>query len=273
MKPGLNMPRLLGELEQEVDDFSRVTSPNDAFATKDPEAYFASAQWALNRIKLALLAARRDRIETILDLPSGYGRVLRMLRAAFPDARVTACDIDKDAVDFCAGELGAIPVYSTPTPADIPLDGTFDLIWCGSLLTHVDEAAWSGFLRLFADHLTPGNLLVFTTLGPFVADQQIHSPNTYGLTAEQVEAIVEDYRRTGFGYRDYKWDKFYRDRSLPENYGIALASPSWVCSRLEEIGKFDLLTYTAGGWGRRWGPYRRPLATTPQDVIGCIRRA
>src|SRR3989442_1633903 len=115
----LDMPKLLSEFEQEVGACSKVTSPNDAFAAKDPEAYFASGQWALNRIKPALLAARGERIETILDLPSGYGRVLRVLRAAFSDARITACDIDKDAVDFCAGELGAIPVYSTPTPAAI----------------------------------------------------------------------------------------------------------------------------------------------------------
>ena len=265
------MPRLLGVLEQEVSGYITDTSPSEPFAKREPDAYFASAQWAMNRIRLALLAARKEDLNTILDLPCGFGRVLRMLKAGFPNAQITACDIDKEAVDFCAATFDAIPVYSTQDPDKIPIRDTFDLIWCGSLLTHVDEVAWEGFLRFFASLLAPGGILVFTALGPFVADEQLHGPNPYGLGDDQVKAIVTAYRQTGFGYCDYQPKEWHRRRSLPLHYGIALASPSWVCSRLEATGHFDLLTYTAGGWGTRWGAARGALATAAQDFVGCIR--
>ena len=262
---------LFEEFERDVPNVIDELSPDEEWAHQVPEAYFASGQWAFRRIKLAMLAAGISTFENILDLPSGYGRVLRVLKAAFPDATLTACDIHAPAVDFCARVFGATPVYSTERPEEIPLEGPFDLLWCGSLLTHVDKPEWDSFLQCFQSVLRPGGLLVFTTTGPFVAEEQIHSSDSpYGITAEQRDSIVKSYRETGFGYCDYEYGDHLRDISLPPNYGIALASPKWVCTKLEPR-KFDLLTYSAGGWGSRWGEFRPSLATAAQDVIGCIR--
>ena len=55
----------------------------------------------------------KTEVRKILDLPCGYGRVLRMIHAAFPRATIHACNLNKDAVDFCAATFGAIPVYSS----------------------------------------------------------------------------------------------------------------------------------------------------------------
>ena len=60
-------------------------------------------------------------VKRILDLPCGHGRVLRYLSAAFPEAEITACDIMREGVDFCASTFGAIPVYSQDDPQQIPL--------------------------------------------------------------------------------------------------------------------------------------------------------
>ena len=80
----------------------------------------------------------------ILDFPCGHGRVLRYLRAEFPQAEITACDLLRDGVDFCAANFGAIPVYSDPDPSRIGLPrDAFDLIWVGSLFTHFDAARWA----------------------------------------------------------------------------------------------------------------------------------
>ena len=96
--------------------------------------------------------------ERILDLPSGHGRALRYLQAEYPEADLTACDIIRGAVEFCAETFGATPVYGKEDPADIEL-GTYDLIWCGSLVTHVDAPRWDDFLDLFENALEPGGLL------------------------------------------------------------------------------------------------------------------
>src|SRR5204863_8296827 len=98
---------LLRQLEREAPGMSEAMSPRRGRLF--PDAYFATSQWALQPIRLALLAARRDRVGRILDLPCGYGRVMRAIRAEFPEAHITACDIDPHAVDFCAETFGATP--------------------------------------------------------------------------------------------------------------------------------------------------------------------
>ena len=106
-----------------------------------------------------MLFAGRDALGRILDLPCGHGRVLRVLRAAFPGAELTACDIDRDAVDLLLGHLEQEPFTHARTPGPFRFPGEFDLIWCGSLLTHLDQPMWVRFLQLFRSVLAPGGIL------------------------------------------------------------------------------------------------------------------
>jgi tRNA1(Val) A37 N6-methylase TrmN6 len=109
-------------------DFIREVSPQDGMNVSTDDVYFGYGLGALAYIRLALQAAGADEPRNILDLPSGHGRVLRMLKAAFPDAELTACDLDRGAVDFCAKTFGAIPAYSAEDPTDLRLTGDYDLI-------------------------------------------------------------------------------------------------------------------------------------------------
>ena len=43
-----------------------------------------------------------EEVARLLDLPCGHGRVMRYLRAAFPRAEITGCDLLRDGVDHCA---------------------------------------------------------------------------------------------------------------------------------------------------------------------------
>jgi SAM-dependent methyltransferase len=62
--------------------------------------YFYCGRSALGAIRLALAAAGTSKVRSILDLPCGHGRVLRVLKAAFPEAELHACDLDRTGVDF-----------------------------------------------------------------------------------------------------------------------------------------------------------------------------
>jgi SAM-dependent methyltransferase len=119
-----------------VDDTEivRAVSPRDDMFEGSFENYLEKGRDALRLISLAALAMPKTGFQRILDLPCGYGRVLRVLRAAFPRAEITACDIDAAGVDYCAETFGVTPVYSDPDPSRVDLGGPFDLIWCGSLL-------------------------------------------------------------------------------------------------------------------------------------------
>jgi len=95
-------------IDSPVDKMNRNISPDDDMYQGNDDHYFGVAESALQCIDAALQHAKRDRkkIKKILDLPCGYGRVLRILRAAFPRARIVACDILKEGVDFCVSECG-----------------------------------------------------------------------------------------------------------------------------------------------------------------------
>jgi SAM-dependent methyltransferase len=237
------------------------------------EDYLETGQWIVERIHRTLSLAGKEDVSRILDLPCGYGRVARWLRADFPRARLVVCDIDREAVDFCAKTFDAKPVYSAEKPQDIDVPGRFDLIWCGSLVTHLDRPGWIDFLRFFESILKPGGVLVFTTQGRFVADKFHRAGKRQDLTDEQSAALLRSYDEHGFGYTDYEDTQALDSLSLPHNYGLTLASPSWVCRLLEEhTRKLDLLSYTGGGFGMRWGaPIVPSNGLNAQDFVSCIR--
>ena len=134
------------------------------------------------------------------------------------------------------------------------MEGRFDLIWCGSLLTHLDREDWSGFLRFFESVLVPGGVLLFTTHGRFAADRLRNSIMRFGVAPDEIEGFVADFDREGFGFRDYPHLK-------GEGLGVSLASPAWVSGLLEECPSLHLLFYSETGHGRAW---------SGQDLVGCV---
>lgn len=155
----------------------------------------------------------------VLDLPCGHGRVLRALAAAYPGAQLTASDIDRDGVDFCARRFGAQPVYSSAAIGSVDLPGEQDLVWCGSLATHLDEAATRALIAKLASTLAPGGRLAVTTHGRSVADRIRCGEADYQLDAPGVERLLAGYDTNGFGYADYAWSP---------GYGVSLIAPEWM---------------------------------------------
>jgi len=248
---------LLGRYPQVITEIS----PRDHMYASGRERYFDFGKMALDVIRHAFLLAGKHRPERILDLPSGHGRVLRTLKAEYPDAQLTACDIDRDAVEFCAKTFGAVPVYSRENPREIVLGGTFDLIWCGSLLTHLHESLWDPFLDLFENALDIGGILVVTVSGRAIADilRDPVAGEMYMAPAARRKAILKAYGRDGFGYADYAFaDDVRESLSLPRSFGISLSEPSFVCSRLGRRRRLRLLSYSEVAWGN-------------QDAFACVR--
>ncbi len=246
------MSELRELFEQEIIDVPTEISPNDIMwkSKHDVDHYYRAGQLAVRCIKIAMLLAGKEDFTSILDLPCGHGREIRTIKAAFSNAKVTACDIDQDGVDFCARAFDATPVYSKEQPDQIQISSNFDLIWCGSLLTHLNADRWAGFLALFESLLIPGGILVFTTHGRYVAKRLRGNHSDYGLTPRAIQDVLEGYDRSGFGYGDYPHQT---------DYGISLAAPSWGCLQVEKLPNLRLLNYTEQGWNNH------------QDVIACVK--
>jgi SAM-dependent methyltransferase len=231
-------------------------SPEDTLYRPDPKGYVGLGLGALRCIKLALLAAGKEKVERILDLPCGYGRVLRVLRAAFPQAELTAADRNAGAITFCKETFGAVPVFLKEHPENIRLRGRFDLIWCGSFFQRFDQARWAALLRLFESRLRPRGILVFTTNGRWIADKVKEGKRDFGLSPEALAALLEPFEHTGFGYTGPPPGK---------TYGTALSSPEWVCALLRRESTLRLLSFAERGWARHYDKMGQ------EDCIACIR--
>jgi CBS domain-containing protein/SAM-dependent methyltransferase len=215
----LSHARIRRELGPALANLSMELSPDEEMLEGSRMIYLGTAVDALACIKRALEAAGTTSVGSILDFACGHGRVLRVLKAVFPDATLAVCDINRDGVDFCARTFGARPFYSAEDPADIQIEGKYDLIWCGSLLTHLDSPRWAPFLELWRSLLSPSGLFVFTTHGRSAADGLASGQNSFWITDDEIETMLRDYERDGFGYADY------RHRS---GYGISICSREWT---------------------------------------------
>ncbi len=207
-------------------------SPNDEMFRADPDDYFAVAETAIAQIGHAMTLTGRTDCQRILDLPCGHGRVLRALRAVFADAELTACDTNRDGVDFCAAQFGASPVYSTADPREIPLDGTFDLIWVGSLLTHLDASRCRAFLRFFCDRLAPDGLLLVSTHGRNAVRRWPHDDS-------RLAQIRSDFQTKGFGYADH---------AGTTGYGTSAFTAAWLADELYRRDDVMLIGYAERGF-------------------------
>jgi SAM-dependent methyltransferase len=231
----------------------RTISPNDEMFTNEAH-YFYSGENALTNIENALTIAEfPSPPKRILDFPCGHGRVLRYLRARYPNAEITACDLNRDGVDFCEATFGAIPVYSDNDPSVIPLPkDTFDLIWVGSLLTHFDHARWTQFLTFFRSLLKPGGMLVFSTHGRYTFARMVDGEHSYAISERDFPEVRDQFESCGFGYADYDWSP---------NYGSSFATAAWVCQLLASIPDFRLIACSELAWDKH------------HDIFACIRDA
>src|SRR3990170_788832 len=219
----------------------RNISPLDDMFQGNIEHYFHVGDSAIQCIMTALSTAGKNpkEINNILDFPCGYGRVLRYLRTTFPEANISACDLDRGAVDFCAETFGARPVYSDKNVSNINISGTFDLIWVGSLFTHLDLNKWGNFIDLFNNLLNPGGLLIITLHGPQVLQNIISESNSYGLNPKELSALKKQYVQKQFGYVNYP--NF-------DGYGISISTPANSLNIFRKYSNLEVISYHERAW-------------------------
>lgn len=225
----------------------RTLAPHDGMLAKDADAtltdqYFDLGRRALELIHFSSELCDKPHYPDILDLPCGHGRVLRWLRAHYGYANITACDLDRGGVDFCAQQFGAKPVYSLPDLHQLPFRSQFDLIWVGSLVTHLRRDRWLATLDCLVKWTRECGVIVFTTQGRTVSSLLARGRRN---VAENIDkpALLEEYARTGFAYQRYF------ESNAEEDYGLALSSPEWVMRTLQRYPDVIMRAYLEEAWG------------------------
>lgn len=205
------------------------------------ESYARLGRQAVDLIDEAVeLAGRRGSLEHALDLGCGHGRVLRVLRERHPELSITACDLDREAVTFCAREFAAVPLLGSEDFEAIPFDD-YDLVWMGSLLTHLPTERWHQLASVIGAILRPEGVVVFSTHG----EQALHQLDHYGpgLEARRLE-IVEPLRRSGHVYVPYR-------HYSGDTYGVAFHTTDDVDDTIVSAlgGASRRLLFRSAGWG------------------------
>jgi SAM-dependent methyltransferase len=153
----------------------------------------------------------------VLDFGCGCGRTLRWLIERYPGTQFYGADVDLQAIEWCARNLGkGIYVNGQPEP---PLPFTsrqFDMVYCVSVFTHLDEQMQDRWLVEIQRILKPGGILILTVHGDRTAA---------GLDDEEA---VQIFRDSGFTHK--------RSRKLsgilPDWYNTSWHSRSYILGRV-----------------------------------------
>lgn len=187
------------------------------FDATAPDRYLRAGANAYAAIKRLLTLHGKGQPENILDFGCGHGRVMRWLRAAWPTANIVGADVGEAGVSFCA-ELFS----STEAVCGVDFDrlGPFagqDLIWSGSVFTHLLETDSRRLFQHFRDWLVPGGIALFSSHGRAAAR------NMEWGTIDYTDGLGHDHLLREFSSGRYGFTAY---RETP-NYGVSLIPSSY----------------------------------------------
>ncbi len=182
---------------------------------------------------------------SIVDFACHYGRVLRCLRAALPNTKLYACDIDREAVDFCVKEFDCLPLYCSWDVQEMIIRETHDFIYCISLLTHTRKEYFSQVIRLWEKMLQPGGLLLFTFLGEDYIGQWSSGKLDHYLPSRvdplTLQRKVAEFQKSGHTF--YGYTTGYSDI---DDYGIGFINKELIENEIQSHAGLKLQELISG---------------------------
>lgn len=218
----------------------------------NPDYYFSVGWSAMVSIYSAMCLANKSEVGSVLDFACGSGRVTRWLKAAFPDALVVASDLREDSLCFIEKEFDAKPWLSNVDIYSLEPSVPFDVIWCGSLLTHLSKEGASEVISKFCEWLKPGGVAVFTTHGRGVISRQDSGRSKY-IDEEKYNNVLTGLNKFGYGYEDY---------SNRAGIGFSISTLSWAVNKLTRRDDVRLLMAGESLWANHHdviGIWKKPV--------------
>lgn len=249
----------MSELRDRLATASREVSPFDTMyheiQREDKSWYFTNAQETFTFLNMyfGLLGKDLASFRTVLDYGSGFGRLTRYFVALFGADNVIACDTSTRAVDFVTATLGCIGTYAQPPFNRIEFPKKAELIFAGSLFTHISLAGWREVLDLFAQSLSPGGYVVMTTAGEHVVRDLQAGGRRFGIGETEAASLASTFDREGFAFAGYPDGADPTGRK--KQAGRCVASNAWVSSFVERETPFRVKAFLERGWSNRQDIY------------------
>lgn len=172
-----------------------------------------------------------DQIHSALDFGCGCGRLLLEAVRRWPHVQWVGSDVDARGIQWCAEHLRGARVLVNPPLPPLPFaNGQFDLIWCGSVFTHLDEGRQDAWLAELCRTLAPGGHLLASVHGPRcwgglprTTVRQIRDRGFVFARTGGDEGIHPEWYQAAWHTSDYiqsHWSRFVEiTRYLPEGFG------------------------------------------------------
>jgi SAM-dependent methyltransferase len=145
-------------------DSSHHTSPmaDSVYALR---SYLAVTDQNVGELEDVLNEAGRPfaEIPSFLEFACGHGRMTRFLVHRLDPARITVSDINPSAVAFTSETFGVRGFCSVKDPRDLDQEDQYEVVFVGSLFTHLSLRYWEAWLQRLYSLVSPGGLLIFTT--------------------------------------------------------------------------------------------------------------
>ena len=168
----------------------------------------------LQRIGIGLENASR-----VLDFGCGSGRTLAWLIEQYPATQFYGADVDKEAIEWCRRNLAGAKYVSNSADPPLPFEASyFDVIYCISVFTHLDEGKQDLWLAEMKRILKPGGALVLTVHGERTA--QALDRDSAGLFRDRGFVHLRSRKLSGM---------------LPEWYNTSWHSRSYIVTRLKRV--------------------------------------
>lgn len=215
----------------------RALSPGDSMFQGNAEHYFSCGELALRVIQNVVSVAGVITPRHILDYGSGAGRVTRWIKAAYPASSISACDTREQDMNFLRDVMGINAWRVDPGHFEIG-QKQFDLIWVGSVITHLPETRARKLIVDLLSALRPDGLLILSYHGQFAVDRHDNTAFKY-IHEEGWQKIKRDYLADGYGYADYEGQ---------HGYGISVCGPDWVTDLVNALPSARLVLISQRAW-------------------------
>jgi SAM-dependent methyltransferase len=147
----------------------------------------------------------------VLDFGCGCGRTLRWLLRKCPRAEFHGVDVDREAIQWCSQNLEAACFVATNPEPPLPYPSRhFDVIYCFSVFTHLDENMQDQWLAELCRLINPGGVLFLTVHGERAA--KVLDPDDLAVlrttgfvckSSRKLQRIVPEWYQTAWHSRDY----------------------------------------------------------------------
>lgn len=187
------------------------------------KAYHHYLSAGLNAYKLVntLVSARNGewkQVNSFLDFASGYGRLTRFMTLQLPASAIWVSDIKPNAVEWQKEIFGVQGFPSSYEPETLEPGRKFDLIYVGSLFSHLPEDLFHRWLRRLYEWLSDTGMLIFTVHD--ISLWQGPNPPEFIFHAQSEDT------------RFHAIDDHIAD---DEAYGVSYTAESFVASAIERL--------------------------------------